>query len=109
MAARIRNDPLEMDDRIQLIKDLIFSDNGINIRILKKPVGDFDAEIYLCVSREYGILKFIVPEKQMQLHLVLEETGLLFSFLISCENLSTEQIFSSSEEIESFLKDLFTK
>ena len=102
-------DPLEMDDRIQLIKDLIFSDNGINIRILKKTVGNFDAEIYLCVSREYGILKFIVPEKQMQLHLVLEETGLLFSFFDFCENLSTEQIFSSSEEIESFLKDLFTK
>lgn len=98
-------DPLEMDDRIQLIKDLIFSDNGINIRILKKTVGNFDAEIYLCVSREYGILKFIVPEKQMQLHLVLEETGLLFSFFDFCENLSTEQIFSSSEEIESFLEN----
>ena len=92
-------DPLEMDDRIQLIKDLIFSDNGINIRILKKTVGNFDAEIYLCVSREYGILKFIVPEKQMQLHLMLEETGLLF------ENLSTEQMFSSSQEIESFLEN----
>ena len=98
-------DPLEMDDRIQLIKDLIFSDNGINIRILKKTVGNFDAEIYLCVSREYGILKFIVPEKQMQLHLMLEETGLLFSFFDFCENLSTEQMFSSSEEIESFLEN----
>lgn len=92
-----------MDDRIQLIKDLIFSDNGINIRILKKTVGNFDAEIYLCVSREYGILKFIVPEKQMQLHLMLEETGLLFPFDF-CENLSTEQMFSSSQEIESFWK-----
>ena len=47
--------------------------------------------------------------KQMQLHLMLEETGLLFSFFDFCENLSTEQMFSSSEEIESFLKDLFTK
>lgn len=50
-------------------------------------------------------MKFIVPEKQMQLHLMLEETGLLFSFFDFCENLSTEQIFSSSEEIESFLEN----
>ena len=41
----------------------------------------------------------------MQLHLMLEETGLLFSFFDFCENLSTEQMFSSSEEIESFLEN----
>ena len=33
-----------------------------------------------CASAENMVfLKFIVPEKQMQLHLMLEETGLLFS------------------------------
>ena len=51
----------------------------------------------------------LLPSEEEKLCLMLEETGLLFSFFDFCENLSTEQIFSSSEEIESFLKDLLTK
>ena len=80
--------PLEKEDRIRLIEELLFSGKERDIRILRKTVGDFNAEIYLCVSMEYGVLKFIVPGKNMQLHLVIEETGLLFSFFDFCENFS---------------------
>lgn len=81
-------EPLETEDRVRLVRELLFSGKVPDIRILKKPVGDFNAEIYLCVSMEYGVLKFIVPGKNMQLHLVIEETGLLFSFFDFCENFS---------------------
>ena len=84
MAGRIVSS-LEKEDRIRLIEELLFSGKERDIRILRKTVGDFNAEIYLCVSMEYGVLKFIVPGKNMQLHLVIEETGLLFSFFDFCE------------------------
>lgn len=101
-------EPLDTEDRVRLVRELLFSGKVPDIRILKKPVGDFNAEIYLCVSMEYGVLKFIVPGKNMQLHLVIEETGLLFSFFDFCENFSggEKRMFYNMGELEGPLEKI---
>lgn len=97
----------DLNDRIQLIKELIRACSDSRCRMLKKSVGNADHGLYLFTDRSSGYLMFLSPYNGKPVYLEIDEPELLFSFYDFCENLE-EQMFFTQEEAVALLKSLIT-
>ncbi len=92
--------PLQMQDRIYLVKQLIQSCQTQNYRMLKENIGCLDNELYLYVTQYNGYLMFSPPPYSNQIYLNIEEPSLLFTFFDFCENLDSSMFFSKEDAVE---------
>ena len=92
--------PLEMPDRILIVKQLLQACRTHSYRMLKNNVGNMDNELFLCVNHQKGYLMFATPFNQSLVYLDIEEPGLLFTFLDFCENLDSSMFYTKEEAIE---------
>lgn len=92
--------PLEMVDRIRIIRKLILNLPIQNYRVLKKDIGHLDNEIFLLVTQPMGYIMFSTPQDHRLIYLDIEEPGLLYTFLDFCETLDDSLFYTSSEATE---------
>ena len=97
--------PLEMTDRIHLIRKLMLNLPIQNYRVLKKDIGHLDNEIFLLVTQPMGYIMFSTPQDHHLIYLDIEEPGLLYTFWDFCETLDDTLFYTTTEAIE-ILRDL---
>lgn len=97
--------PLEMTDRIHLIRKLMLNLPIQNYRVLKKDIGHLDNEIFLLVTQPMGYIMFSTPQDHHLIYLDIEEPGLLYTFWDFCETLDDALFYTTTEAIE-ILRDL---
>ena len=97
--------PLEMTDRIHLIRKLMLNLPIQNYRVLKKDIGHLDNEIFLQVTQPMGYIMFSTPQDHRLIYLDIEEPGLLYTFWDFCETLDDALFYTTTEAIE-ILRDL---
>ena len=97
--------PLELSDRIYLIRQLQQMSRTDNCKMLKDNIGNIDNELFLFVSNKKGYLMFPSQSGTDLIYLDVTEPGLLFTFLDFCENLS-ETMFYTAQETNKLLQDV---
>ena len=97
--------PLNLSDRLFLIRQLVNSMLNEHNRLLKRAIGMIDHEFYLFAGRQYGYFMFQTSNTDRMIYLNIEEPGLLFTFFDFCDTLDDE-IFFTSEEAYRKIHDL---
>ena len=97
--------PLNLSDRLFLIRQLANSMLNEHNRLLKRAIGMIDHEFYLFAGRQYGYFMFQTSNTDRMIYLNIEEPGLLFTFFDFCDTLDDE-IFFTSEEAYRKIHDL---
>ena len=98
----------DLNDRINLAKQLLQACYTFNYRMLKENIGKLDNELYLFISQKRGYLMLNSPVTNNLIYLDIEEPGLLFTFLDFCEHMD-ERLFYSKEEMLERLKAIIEK
>jgi len=97
--------PLNLSDRLFLIRQLANSMLNEHNRLLKGAIGMIDHEFYLFAGRQYSYFMFQTSNTDRMIYLNIEEPGLLFTFFDFCDTLDDE-IFFTSEEAYRKIHDL---
>lgn len=92
--------PLELPDRIYLIRQLLQTCRSKSCRMLKNHIGNLDNELFLFVSHKKGYLMFPTQSEKNLIYLDITEPGLLFTFLDFCETLDDSMFFAPNETIQ---------
>lgn len=90
-------DPLNLNDRLFLIRQLANAMLSGHNRLLKQTIGMIDHEFYLFAGRQNGYFMFQTPNTDRMIYLNIEEPGLLFTFFDFCDTLDDEMFFTSEE------------
>lgn len=98
----------DLNNRINLAKQLLQACHTYNYRMLKDNIGNLDNELFLFISQKRGYLMLNSPVTNNLIYLDIEEPGLLFNFFDFCENMD-ERLFYSKDEMLEQLKAIIEK
>lgn len=85
----------EPDDRVEVVRRLC-PEWEPKLRVLKKSIGDLDAQVYLYITPECGTLRLPVFSERI-VNLWIQEPGMVFAFFDFCEHLDPELFYTSEE------------
>ena len=97
--------PLDMEDRIILLKRLLWDYKNHQLKILKKNIGNLDNELFLYVTQTSGYLAIKRRSINQPVYLDIGEPGLNFAFWDFCESLN-DNLFLEENDVEKELKNL---
>lgn len=100
--------PLELPDRIFLIRQLLYACRQKKYKLLKDNIGTIENELFLFVSQKRGYLMFPVDSGRNLVYLDIAEPGLLFTFYDFCESLN-DKMFYTAEETARLLQKILEK
>ena len=96
--------PLDVTDRIILLKHLLHDSKNQPLKILKKNIGELKNELFLYITQTRGVLTMCNSNNQL-ISLDIDEPGLNITFWDFCQSLN-EKLFYTNEEAETELKKL---
>ena len=91
--------PLDMSDRIYLLRQLLHGCRLKKYRMLKHNIGNVENQLFLFVSQKNGYLMFPVDSGTNLVYLDISEPGLLFTFFDFCHNIYDNMFYSSDETV----------
>lgn len=91
--------PLDMSDRIYLLRQLLHDCRLKKYRMLKHNIGNVENQLFLFVSQKNGYLMFPVDSGTNLVYLDISEPGLLFTFFDFCHNIYDNMFYSSDETV----------
>lgn len=86
----------EPDDRVEVVRRLLCPEWESKLRVLKKSIGDLDAEVYLYITPECGTLRLSVSSERI-VNLWIREPGIVFAFFDFCKHLDPELFYTPEE------------
>lgn len=93
-----------LEDRIRIVEKMLDPEGEKRIRILKQGIGHPETDVNVFVTSEHGLLRVSVPAKGVFLDMILEESGVLYSFYDFCESMSSG-LFYEKEEAEKIIRE----
>lgn len=89
----------DLEDRVKIIERMLHPEGGQKVKILKQKIGHPETDVNILVTSEHGLLRVAVPAKNIFLDMILEESGVIYSFYDFCENMKSV-MFYEREEVE---------
>lgn len=86
-----------LEDRVKIIERILHPEGGQKVKILKQKIGHPETDVNILVTSEHGLLRVAVPAKNIFLDMILEESGVLYSFYDFCENLGNVMFYGQEE------------
>lgn len=93
-----------LEDRIRIVEKMLSLEKEKRIRILKQRIGHPETDVNVFVTSEHGLLRISVPTKRVFLDMILEESGVLYSFYDFCESMGAG-MFYGKEEAEKMIRE----
>lgn len=93
-----------LEDRIRIGEKILSLEKEKRVRILKQGIGHPETDVNIFVTSEHGLLRVSVPTKRVFLDMILEESGVLYSFYDFCESMGAG-MFYGKEEAEKMIRE----
>lgn len=93
-----------LEDRIRIVEKMLSLEKEKRVRILKQGIGHPETDVNIFVTSEHGLLRVSVPTKRVFLDMILEESGVLYSFYDFCESMGAG-MFYGKEEAEKMIRE----
>lgn len=91
--------PVELQDRIYLIRQVLQHSKDINFRMLKQPIGSVENGLNICLHNYGGYFLFHTAENKL-VYLDIQESSLLVSFNDYFRSLNDDLFYTTEEMTE---------